>query len=72
MIELYAKGTTDFSRHGIALIAKSANVNWKNNGQYDMDMTMPYDPRITIDYGMIVRCPVPRQTVDAITLGTVS
>ena len=72
MIELYAKGTTDFTRHGIALAAKDASVVYQDNGRYDMDMTMPYNAAITIDYGMILRCPVPKQTIGAITLGNVS
>lgn len=72
MIELYAKGTTDFTKHGIALAATQASVNWQDNGRYDMDMVMPYNPQITIDYGMILRCPVPVQDVGTITLGTVS
>ena len=72
MIELYAKGTTDFSKHGIALAATQASVTWQDNGRFDMDMTMPYNPNITIDYGMILRSPVPVQNVAAITLGTVS
>ena len=72
MIELYAKGTTDFSKHGIALPAQEASVTWQDNGRFDMDMTMIYNASITIDYGMILRCPVPIQTIGAITLGTVS
>ncbi len=72
MIELYAKGTTDFSKHGIALAGSEASVTWQENGRYDMDMSMPYDPQIMIDYGMILRAPVPAQHVDTITLGEVS
>ena len=72
MIELYAKGTTDFTKHGIALAATQASVTWQDNGRFDMDMTMPYNPNIVMDYGMILRCPVPVQDVAAITLGTVS
>ena len=72
MIELYAKGTTDFSKHGIALAASQASVTYQDNGRFDMDMTMPYNAAINIDYGMIVRCPVPAQEIPAITLGTVS
>ena len=72
MIELYAKGTTDFSKHGIALAAQQASVTYQENGRYDMDLTMPYNALIAIDYGMILRCPVPRQDVGTITLGTVS
>lgn len=72
MIELYAKGTTDFTKHGIALAATQASVTWQDNGRFDMDMTMPFNPNITIDYGMILRSPVPVQEVGSITLGTVS
>ena len=72
MIELYAKGTTDFSKHGIALAATQAAVTYQDNGQYDMDLTMPYNALIAMDYGMILRCPVPKQNVGQITLGTVS
>jgi len=72
LIELYAKGTTDFSKHGIALAANQASVTWQENGRYDMDMTMPYNAMINIDYGMILRCPVPVQTIGQITLGQVS
>lgn len=72
MIELYAKGTTEFSKHGIALAATQASVTWQDNGRFDMDMTMPYNPAIVMDYGMILRCPVPVQDIGAITLGTVS
>lgn len=72
MIELYAKGTTDFSKHGIALAATQASVTWQDNGRFDMDMIMPFNPQIEIDYGMILRCPVPVQDIGAITLGTVS
>ena len=72
MIELYAKGTTDFSKHGIALAASQASVTYQDNGRFDMDLTMPYNAAINIDYGMIVRCPVPAQEIPAITLGTVS
>ena len=72
MIELYSKGTTDFSRHGIALAAKDASVTYQDNGRYDMDMSMPYNALISIDYGMILKCPVPKQAIGAITLGTVS
>ena len=72
MIELYAKGTTSFLKHGIALAAQQASVTYQDNGRYDMDMVMPYNPQITIDYGMILRCPVPKQTIPQITLGTIS
>lgn len=72
MLELYSKGATDFSRHGIALAANTAAVTFQDNGRYDLDMSMPYNAKINIDYGMIIRCPVPVQDIDAITLGTVS
>ena len=71
MIELYGRGTTDFTNHGIALAAQSADVSFQDNGQYDLDVVMPYNAAIAIDYGMILRCPVPKQHVGAITLGTV-
>ena len=41
MIELYAKGATDFSKHGIALHGTKAIVNWAENGRYDLDINMP-------------------------------
>ena len=72
MTELYAKGTTDFTKHGIALAADQAAVTYQDDGRFDMDMTMPYNGQITIDYGMILRCPVPKQVIGEITLGTVS
>lgn len=72
MIELYAAGTTDFTNHGIALAAQQASVTYQENGRFDMDMVMPFDEHISIDYGMILRCPVPKQTIPQITLGTVS
>ena len=72
MIELYAKGTVNFSRHGISLAAQDASVTYQENGRFDMDMTMPYNALINIDYGMILRCPVPRQEIPEIVLGTVS
>lgn len=72
MIELYSKGTTDFSRHGIALAPKDASVTYQDNGRYDMDLTIPYNANISVDYGMIIKCPVPKQEIAAITLGTVS
>ena len=72
MIELYAKGTTDFTKHGIALAADQAAVTYQDNGRFDMDMTMPFNEKISIDYGMILRCPVPKQVIPEITLGTVS
>ena len=71
MIELFSRGTTDFSKRGITLAAQSADVNFQNDGRYDLDIVMPYNAVINIDYGMILRCPVPKQHVGAITLGTV-
>ena len=40
MIELYSKETVDFSRHGIALAAQQADVNFQDNGRYDLDVIM--------------------------------
>ena len=72
MIQLYGKGTTDFSKKGITLNAQKAAVNYQDNGRFDMDLTMPMPEHIEFDYGMIIRASVPEQHVPAITLGTVS
>ena len=61
MIELYSKGTTDFTRHGIALAATQASVTYQDNGRFDLDLTMPFNALIAVDYGMILRAPVPVQ-----------
>ena len=72
MIQLYAKGTTDFSVRGITLAALKGSVNFQDNGRFDLDVTVPVQENISYDYGMILRASVPEQHVPAITLGTVS
>lgn len=71
MIQIYPKGQSDFSMAGITLHPTQGAVNYQDNGRYDMDLTMPFDSRVEIDYGMVVRCPVPAQEIGEITLGTV-
>ena len=72
MIQLYNKGTTDFSRNGIALHPQKASVTFQDNGRFDLDLRMPVPDKINIDYGMILRVSVPRQEIPEIVLGTVS
>ena len=73
MIELYPKGQTDFSMNGIALHPSEATVTYQENGQYDLEMTLPVTADLpAIDWGMVIRCTVPRQRIDEIHLGTVS
>lgn len=73
MIQLYSKGTTDFSLAGISLPASSAKITWQENGRYDMDLSISKDVcPVTFDYGQILRAPVPVQKVGEITLGTVA
>ena len=72
MIQLYAKGTTDFSVRGITLAALKGSVTFQDNGRFDLDVTVPVQDGISYDYGMILRASVPEQHVPAITLGTVS
>ena len=72
MIQLYNKGTTTFTKHGIELHPTKASVTYQDNGRFDLDVEMPVPEGITFDYGMVVRCTVPRQEIGAITLGTVS
>jgi len=72
MIQLYPKGQTDYSRRGIEIHAAKASVTYQDNGRFDLDVDMPMPEGITVDYGMILRCTVPKQEVGAITLGTVS
>ena len=71
MIQLYNKGTTSFTKRGIELHAQKASVTYQDNGRFDLDVEMPVPDGITIDYGMVIRCTVPRQEIEAITLGTV-
>ena len=73
MIQVYPKGQTDFSRGGVALHPTDGTVSFVENGQYDLDLTLPAGVGFTdFDYGMIIRCPVPRQEIAQINLGTVS
>ena len=73
MIQLYAKGQTDFSKNGITLRPSEATVTWQENGQYDLELVFPVtDDMPEMDYGMVVRCTVPEQRIGDIDLGEVS
>ena len=74
MIQLYPSGQTDFSARGIELKPSVAEVTWEGSGRYDLSITIPREQAqgIAIDYGMIIRCTVPRQQVAEIHLGRVS
>ena len=72
MIQLYNKGTTTFTKHGIELHPTKASVTYQDNGRFDLDVEMPVPDGITFDYGQVIRCTVPRQEIGAITLGTVA
>ena len=73
MIQLYAKGTTDFSKNGISLRPTESTVTFQDNGQYDLEIVIPAQSEYTsFDYGQILRATVPTQNVAAVVLGTVS
>ena len=73
MIELYAKGTTDFSKNGIQLRPQESTVTFQDNGQFTFDMVVPAEGGYTsFDYGQIIKASVPRQDLAAISLGEVS
>ena len=74
MIQLYPKGTTDFTKNGIELAPAESEVNWQIAGRYDFTMNIPREKvaGITLDYGQIMKVSVPPEHVDAISLGTVS
>ena len=73
MIQLYAEGTTSFSRNGITLHPSDAAVTFQDNGQFDLEMEIPADSDYTeFDYGQILRVTVPTQYIAQINLGTVS
>ena len=73
MVQLYAKGTTDFSNNGISLRPTESTVTFQDNGQYDLEIVIPAQSEYTsFDYGQILRATVPTQNVAAINLGTVS
>ena len=73
MIQLYAKGTQDFSKNGISLRPSESTVTFKDNGQYDLEIVIPAQSKYTdFEYGQILRATVPTQNVAAVNLGTVS
>lgn len=73
MIQIYAKGTTDFTRNGIRIQPQESTVTFTDNGQFDFDMVVPADSEYTsFDYGQIVEATVPEQEIGDITLGSVS
>ena len=73
MIQIYAKGTTDFSKNGIRLHPQESTVTFQDKGQFDFEMVVPADEGYTdFDYGQIIESTVPEQDLDAVTLGDVS
>ena len=73
MIQLYAKGTTDFSRNGIRIHPKESTVTFQDNGQFTMEMVVPADGGYTnFDYGQILLASVPAQYLQAVHLGEVA
>ena len=73
MIQLYAKGTADFSKNGIELRPQESTVTFQDNGQYDLEIVVPAGHGYTsFDYGQILKATVPEQYVAAVNLGTVS
>ena len=73
MIELYAKGTTDFSSNGIRLHPKEATVTFQENGRFDLEVVIPAGHGYQdFDYGQILKTTVPHQHLDAVSLGMVT
>ena len=73
MIQLYAKGTTDFSKNGIQLRPKESTVTFQDNGQFTLEMVVTANSGYTaFDYGQILEATVPRQEMAAVSLGEVS
>lgn len=73
MIELYAKGTTDFSKNGIRIWPQDSTVTYQENGQWVIDFTVPAGSGYTdFDYGQLIKATVPTQHMDEISLGEVS
>lgn len=73
MIQLYAKGTTDFTKNGISLHPSESTVTFQDNGQYDLEIVMPAQGEYTaFDYGQILRATVPTQELAQVDLGEVS
>ena len=73
MIQIYAKGTTDFTRNGIRIQPQESTVTFTDNGQFDFEMVVPADSEYTsFDYGQVIEASVPEQEIGDITLGSVS
>ena len=79
MIELYPKGQTDFSAHGITLHPSSCVVTYKALSRYDLDMTMPVMDSgplaieaALLEFGRVIWASVPPQHIDAINMGKIS
>ena len=73
MIQLYAKGTTNFSKNGIELHPSESTVTFQDNGQYDVELVMPAQGDYTaFDYGQVLRVTVPTQHLAQVNLGAVS
>ena len=73
MIQLYAKGTTDFSKNGISLHPSESTVTFQDNGQYDLEIVVSAQSEYTnFDYGQILRATVPQQNLAQVNLGSVS
>ena len=73
MIQLYAKGTTDFSKNGIMLHPQESTVTFQDNGQFDLEIVVPAGKDYTdFDYGQILRATVPEQVTGDISLGVVT
>ena len=61
MVQLYAKGTTDFTKNGISLHPSESTVTFQDNGQYDLEIVVPAQSEYTsFDYGQILRATVPQ------------
>ena len=41
MIQLYPKGTTDFTKNGIELAPAESEVSWQIAARYDFTMNIP-------------------------------
>lgn len=73
MIELYAKGTSDFSKNGIRIWPQDSTVTYQENGQWVIDFTVPAGSGYTdFEYGQLIKATVPTQHMDEISLGEVS
>ena len=73
MIQLFAKGTTDFSKNGIRLRPQESTVTFQDNGQFTLEMVVPANSGYTaFDYGQILEATVPKQEMAAVSLGMVS